>query len=155
MTHTIVVGVDGSDHGNAALHWAVKEAQVHQSGIVAVFAWQLPFIGIPGAFDREEVERLCKAFLDETVAAVVPGAGVPITKLVAQGDVSASLIEASKGADMLVLGSRRARRLRRPQAGLGQPGVRPARRLPRRDHQTARRRLRRRCLLPQRRRPSP
>jgi nucleotide-binding universal stress UspA family protein len=106
MTHTIVVGVDGSDHGNAALHWAVKEAQVHQSEIVTVFAWQLPFIGMPGAFDRDEVEGLCKAFLEETVAAVVPGAGVPITKLVAQGDVSASLIEASKGADMLVLGSR-------------------------------------------------
>jgi nucleotide-binding universal stress UspA family protein len=31
---------------------------------------------------------------------------VSITKLVAQGDVSASLIEASRDAEMLVLGSR-------------------------------------------------
>jgi nucleotide-binding universal stress UspA family protein len=31
---------------------------------------------------------------------------VPITKLVAEGDVRASLIEAAKKADMLVLGSR-------------------------------------------------
>jgi nucleotide-binding universal stress UspA family protein len=45
-------------------------------------------------------------FLEETVAAVIPAAQVPITKLVAHGDVSASLIEAAKNADMLVLGSR-------------------------------------------------
>jgi nucleotide-binding universal stress UspA family protein len=106
MTYRIVVGVDGSQHGNAALRWAVREAKIHQGEIVAVFAWQMPFIGMPGAFDRGEVERLCKIFLEEAVAAVLPEAHVPITKLVAEGDVSASLIEASKDADMLVLGSR-------------------------------------------------
>jgi nucleotide-binding universal stress UspA family protein len=106
MTHRIVVGVDGSEHGNAALEWAVSEAEVHQGEIVAVFAWQLPFIGVPGAFDRDEMERVCKEFVDSTVAAVVPASPVPITRLVAEGDVSASLILAAKGADMLVLGSR-------------------------------------------------
>jgi nucleotide-binding universal stress UspA family protein len=106
MTFRIVVGVDGSEHGNAALRWAVNEARIHEGEIFAVFAWQLPFIGMPGAFDRDEVERLCKAFVEDTVNAVVPGAGVPITKLVAQGDVSAALIAAAKDAAMLVLGSR-------------------------------------------------
>jgi nucleotide-binding universal stress UspA family protein len=106
MTHRIVVGVDGSEHGNAALRWAVDEAAVHNGEILAVFAWQMPFIGVPGAFDRDEMERVCKLFVQEAVAAAVPGAVVPITKLVAEGDVSASLIEAAKDADMLVLGSR-------------------------------------------------
>ena len=106
MTFQIVVGVDGSEHGNAALRWAVEEAEVHNGEIVAVFAWQMPFIGIPGAFDRDEMERVCKTFIEETVASVVPKSRVPITRLVGQGDVSAVLIEASKGADMLVLGSR-------------------------------------------------
>ncbi len=106
MTFQIVVGVDGSEHGNAALRWAVEEAEVHKGEIVAVFAWQMPFIGIPGAFDRDEMERVCKTFIEETVASVVPTSRVPITRLVGQGDVSAVLIEASKGADMLVLGSR-------------------------------------------------
>ena len=106
MTKRIVVGVDGSDHGNAALHWAVDEAKAHTAEIIAVFAWQMPLIGIPGAFDREELEKLCINFLEETVAAVVPAPPVPITKLVAHGDVSASLIEAAKSTDMLVLGSR-------------------------------------------------
>ena len=58
MTFRIVVGVDGSEHGNAALRWAVNEARIHEGEIVAVFAWQLPFVGIPGAFDRDEMERL-------------------------------------------------------------------------------------------------
>jgi len=106
MTKRIVVGVDGSDHGNAALRWAVDEARAHAVEIVGVFAWQMPLIGIPGAFDREELEKLCMNFLEETVAAVVPAPQAPITKLVAHGDVSASLIEAAKRADMLVLGSR-------------------------------------------------
>jgi nucleotide-binding universal stress UspA family protein len=106
MTFRVVVGVDGSEHGNAALRWAVKEAEVHAGEIVAVFAWQMPFIGIPGAFDREEIEKAYKAFLEQAVASAVPDVRVPITKLVAQGDVSAALIEAAKAADMLVLGSR-------------------------------------------------
>jgi nucleotide-binding universal stress UspA family protein len=106
MTYRIVVGVDGSEHGNAALRWAVDEALAHEAEIVAVFAWQMPFIGIPGAFDREEMERMCKRFVKETVAAIAPEPRVPITRLVAEGDVSASLIAAAKGADMLVLGSR-------------------------------------------------
>jgi nucleotide-binding universal stress UspA family protein len=106
MTFRLVVGVDGSEHGNAALRWAVEEAQVHEGEILAVFAWQMPFIGIPGAFDRDEMEKVCKSFINEAVAAAVPGARVPIIKLVAQGDVSAALMEAARGADMLVLGSR-------------------------------------------------
>ena len=106
MTYRIVVGVDGSEHGNAALRWALDEALAHAAEIIAVFAWQMPFIGIPGAFDREEMERICKRFLEETVAAIVPEPRVPMTKLVAEGDVSASLIAAAKDADMLVLGSR-------------------------------------------------
>jgi nucleotide-binding universal stress UspA family protein len=106
MTFRLVVGVDGSEHGNAALRWAVEEAQVHEGEIVAVFAWQMPFVGIPGAFDRDEMEKVCKNFINEAVAAVVPEPGVRITKLVAQGDVSAALMEAARGADMLVLGSR-------------------------------------------------
>jgi nucleotide-binding universal stress UspA family protein len=106
MTYRIVVGVDGSEHGNAALRWALDEALVREAEIVAVFAWQMPFIGIPGAFDREEMESICKRFVEETVAAIVPEPRVPMTRLVAEGDVSASLIAAAKSADLLVLGSR-------------------------------------------------
>ncbi len=106
MSHRIVVGVDGSGPGNAALRWALDEAAVHGSELTAVFAWQMPFLDIPGAFDREEIETLGKDFLVKAVAAVEPDPTVPVTMLVAQGDVSESLIHASRDADLLVLGSR-------------------------------------------------
>jgi nucleotide-binding universal stress UspA family protein len=108
VTYRLVVGVDGSSHGDAALRWAIAEARVHKGEIVAVFAWQMPFIGVPAAFDRDEMERLSLAFVDEAVAAVVDDDSVPVTKLVAQGDVSGSLIAACREleADILVLGSR-------------------------------------------------
>jgi nucleotide-binding universal stress UspA family protein len=106
MTYRIVIGVDGSENCNTALRWAVEEAIVHEGEITAVFAWQMPFIGIPGAFDREELENLSKKFLEETIAAIIPDEPVAISKLVAEGDVSESLLVAAKRADLLVLGSR-------------------------------------------------
>jgi len=74
VTYRLVVGVDGSEHGNAALRWAVEEAKAHDGEIVAVFAWQLPFVGIPGAFDRDEMEKVCKAFVEKAVSTVVSDA---------------------------------------------------------------------------------
>lgn len=106
MTHRIVVGVDGSPHGNTSLRWALDEAEVHGSELTAVFAWQIPFIEIPGAFEIQEIEGLAKDFLIKAVAAVEPDPKVPVNLFVAQGDVSEVLIRASEEADLLVLGSR-------------------------------------------------
>jgi len=58
MTYRVVVGVDGSPHGDAALRWALEEADKHDGGeVTAVYAWQVPFVSIPGAFDRDELEK--------------------------------------------------------------------------------------------------
>ena len=115
MTYRIVVGVDGSEHSKAALRWALAEAEVHAEGMVtAVLAWQVPFLSFPGAFDRDELEKGYKAFLIETVSAIAPKPAVPLETLVAEGDPTESLVEASKGASLLVLGIRG----RSPFAGL-------------------------------------
>jgi nucleotide-binding universal stress UspA family protein len=115
VTYRIVVGVDGSEHSNAALRWALAEAEAHAGGLVtAVLAWQVPFLSFPGAFDREELERAYKAFLIETVSAIAPKPAVPLETLVAEGDPTESMVEASKGAHLLVLGIRG----RSPFAGL-------------------------------------
>jgi nucleotide-binding universal stress UspA family protein len=106
MTHIVTVGVDGSDHSNAALRWAVRQAELRDGEVRAVFAWQLPFVSIPGAFDRGELEQAVKNFLLSTIATVVPDTRVKVTPLVAEGDPSESLVEASKDADALVLGVR-------------------------------------------------
>jgi nucleotide-binding universal stress UspA family protein len=107
MTYNVVVGIDGSAHANAALRWALAEAEAHEDGqVTAVFSWQLPFVGFPGAFDKAELEQAAKNFLIETVSAAVPTPRVPLTTLVAQGDPAEALVAAAKGADLLVVGTR-------------------------------------------------
>jgi nucleotide-binding universal stress UspA family protein len=106
MTYRIVVGVDGSEHSNKALRWALKEAQCHSGSVTAVLAWQVPFLSFPGAFDRDELEKAYKNFLIETVSGIAPTPAVPLETLVAEGDPTESLVEASKGANLLVLGTR-------------------------------------------------
>lgn len=115
MTYRIVVGVDGSEHSKAALRWALAEAEAHADSMVtAVLSWQVPFLSFPGAFDREELDKAYKAFLIETVSAIAPKPAVPLETLVAEGDAAESMVEASKDADLLVLGIRG----RSPFAGL-------------------------------------
>jgi nucleotide-binding universal stress UspA family protein len=114
VTYRIVVGVDGSAHSEAALKWALEEAETRQGELTAVFAWEVPFLGFPGAFDREELEKSGKEFLIETVSRVAPSPAVPLITLVAEGDPAASLIKASENADLLVVGTRG----RSPWAGL-------------------------------------
>lgn len=107
MTYTVVVGVDGSAYGDAALRWALAEAELHDDGrVTAVFSWQVPFVGFPGAFDRAELEQSAKDFLVERVSAVVPTPKVPLTPLVSQGDPAEALVTASKEGDHLVVGTR-------------------------------------------------
>jgi nucleotide-binding universal stress UspA family protein len=106
MTYQIVAGVDGSKHSRTALLWALAEAERHSGEVTALFAWQVPFLSFPGAFDREELEKTAKDFLVETVSDIVPAPAVPLRTIVAEGDPTESLVEASKAADLLVLGIR-------------------------------------------------
>jgi nucleotide-binding universal stress UspA family protein len=114
MTYRIVVGVDGSPHGDAALRWALAEAEAHDGEVRVVFAWQLPFISFPGAFDRDDLEKRAKELLIERVSAVAPSPRVPLEPLVAEGDPAESLVAAAAGANLLALGARG----RSPFAGL-------------------------------------
>jgi nucleotide-binding universal stress UspA family protein len=106
MTYKVVVGVDGSLHGDAALRWALAEAEAHGGQVTAVFAWQMPFISNPAAFDREELEQRAKDFIVSQVSSIAPSPPVPLTPLVAEGDPAAALVKASEDADMLVVGTR-------------------------------------------------
>jgi nucleotide-binding universal stress UspA family protein len=115
MSYKVVVGVDGSAHSVAALRWALAEAVNHSAGqVTALLCWQLPFLSIPGAFDKDELAQTYQDFLVKTVSEVAPSPPVPLLPLVAQGDPTESLIIASKDADLLVLGIRG----RSPFAGL-------------------------------------
>jgi nucleotide-binding universal stress UspA family protein len=106
MTYNIVVGVDGSEHGDAALRMALAEAEEHHGQVTAVFAWQVPFSSFPGLYDRAELEQAGKNFLIERVSAIAPSPKVPVLPLVAEGDPAEALVAAAKDANLLVLGTR-------------------------------------------------
>jgi nucleotide-binding universal stress UspA family protein len=106
MTSLIVVGVDGSAHSDAALRWSVSTAEALGGEVRAVFAWQLPFVSIPGAFDANELEDAAKEFVRARIAEVVPSVSIPIITYVAEGDPAEVLDAAAQDADLLVVGVR-------------------------------------------------
>jgi nucleotide-binding universal stress UspA family protein len=106
VTYKVIVGVDGSPHGAAALRWALADAAEHAGEVTALLAWQMPFLSIPGAFDRDELAATYKEFLLKTVAEVAPAPEVPVRTVVAEGDPIEALVTAAEDADLLVLGTR-------------------------------------------------
>jgi nucleotide-binding universal stress UspA family protein len=113
----IVVGVDRSASAKAALKFALEEARVRQARVRVVHAWQfrppnrrsLAAEGVPlvlGA-NLDGFNRAAAAELDAIVAEAAPGAGgFGIEKRVEQGDPATVLIDQSRDADLLVVGSR-------------------------------------------------
>ncbi len=105
----IVAGVDGSPSSLEALSWAARQAHLTGSSLEIVMTWEWPSsygwaAPIPDDFDPEEEVRRS---LDAAVAPV--RAAYPdlnIDARVVSGHPAPILVEASKGADLLVVGSR-------------------------------------------------
>jgi nucleotide-binding universal stress UspA family protein len=109
----IVVGVDGSESGARALRWAVAEAARRGWSLDAVHAWREPFLtASPFVVADAEADALVEAArmaLDDAIAAanIDEGAtGVDVGRVLARGGAAAALLDASEGADLLVVGSR-------------------------------------------------
>jgi nucleotide-binding universal stress UspA family protein len=116
----IVVGVDGSDASKDALRWAVDEAKLRGASVDAVHAWQVPMLppdvgaALAPAGAALEVTTLLpqvKEGAHRTVAEIVEevvadDAGVEVRPLAVEGPPATALIEAARGADLLVVGSR-------------------------------------------------
>ncbi len=106
----IVVGVDGSDSSKAALAWAVRQAELTGASVDAVAAWQIPATygyGYAVTQAIPELEKAAGAMLDEAVKeAAERSPGVTIRPIVVQDNAARALIEASNGAELLVVGSR-------------------------------------------------
>jgi nucleotide-binding universal stress UspA family protein len=107
--HRIVVGVDGSEGSEKALRWAARQAELTGAKLEAVTGWEYPaFYGwapaVPEDYDYEDLAGRAQAkVIDE-----VFGSGRPATletQVVARHPAVA-LVEASEGADLLVVGSR-------------------------------------------------
>lgn len=111
-TQRIVVGVDDSIGGRAALRWALAEAERRHATVDAVHAWHSmvlvasPTVGL--VVDPAEEAASAKQLLDEVVTGEDGRANpsVVVNQVVAEGGAASVLLEAARGADLLVVGSR-------------------------------------------------
>jgi nucleotide-binding universal stress UspA family protein len=115
----IVVGVDGSPASQDALRWAVDEARLRSSSVLAVHVWQAPAIPadiapvpmhVP-AFDvtglHPRIEEAARKTVERIVHDVVgDAADVDVRPTVVQGSPATVLIDAAREAELLVIGSR-------------------------------------------------
>ncbi len=105
----IVVGCDGSPSSADALDWAARQAQLTGSSLEVIMTWQWPpslgwSVPLPDDFDPEvDVRRT----LEGAVAPVIERhPDLAVETRVANGHPAPVLVDASKGADLLVVGSR-------------------------------------------------
>jgi nucleotide-binding universal stress UspA family protein len=105
----IVVGVDGSMSSSAALDWAARQAELTGAHVEVVMAWEWPMVyGAPYAFPVE-YDPMADAtrVLDEVIShAAAAHPTVDFRPIVTEGHPAPALVAASKGADLLVVGSR-------------------------------------------------
>jgi len=109
----IIVGVDGSGHSQRALVQAIKEAAVHHAPLTVITVHQaiMGFGGSPVFYpeDPVETERTREAVQAETDKALAEAGGPrpeSVTVKAVHGFPPEVLIQASRDADMVVLGSR-------------------------------------------------
>lgn len=108
----ICVGVDGSEQSLAALRWALEAAQLRGAELEVIHAWQVPVPAMmfEGAmappnidFEREAAELVATLVKEATDGAEPP---VVLRTKTPNAPAAKALIDASEGAEMLVVASR-------------------------------------------------
>jgi nucleotide-binding universal stress UspA family protein len=104
---TIVVGVDGSEASAEALRWAAGQAEQTGARLQVITAWRQPVpYGVPVDYSDVDFEKEARRKA-ETVLAEVLGSEpvVPVETQVSEGHAAPILVDAARGADLLVVGS--------------------------------------------------
>lgn len=112
----IVVGVDGSPSSREALRWAVRQAELTGASVEAITAWSSPAmvgIGAPftdadaGGGDDSGIKVAAQDMLRAAIAeATGQSPGVAVKAEVGEGAPARLLLDAARGASMVVVGSR-------------------------------------------------
>ncbi|MGW2741876.1 universal stress protein [Streptomyces sp. NPDC001450] len=114
-TGPVLLGVDGSPAGEAAVEFAFTEAALRGTGIVALHAWTPWSVPVSPPPDPSEPYALAPGVLAEgerrLLAEAVAGwqeryPDVPVEHTVVRGGAREALIEASARAGLLVVGAR-------------------------------------------------
>jgi nucleotide-binding universal stress UspA family protein len=107
-THRIVVGIDGSSNSITALRWAARQAELTGALLEVLTTWEWPNtygvpLVVPEGYDPEEdARRVLEALkpVREAHPAVV------FRPIVVHSHPAPALVEASREAELLVVGSR-------------------------------------------------
>ncbi len=107
--HRIVVGVDGSESSLRALNWAAQQAEMTGAKLEVVTTWEWPTtygapLPYPADWDPSADARKVLREATEPLQKEHPDVEIKLT--VAEGHAAPALVEASKGADLLAVGSR-------------------------------------------------
>jgi nucleotide-binding universal stress UspA family protein len=111
--NTIVVGVDGSEHAERALGWAIDEAKLRGAKLRVVTAWHVPgyshvapgFTPILSARIDDPVEEAARK-IAEDAADRAREAGLEVDVVVRDAQPADALVESAADAELLVVGSR-------------------------------------------------
>ncbi|MDR6414355.1 universal stress protein [Pseudarthrobacter sulfonivorans] len=107
----IVVGVDGSDHGQCALVWAAREAERRRRPLHIVTAYSVPIFaasGLDGGYatvDDSVIREGAEAIIQQAMEKV-SSYSIDVDASVENGDASGVLLEMSETAELLVFGTR-------------------------------------------------
>ena len=110
----VVVGVDGSEHSQRALEWAVKEAGLRNTSLTVLAVHQVagnhwnraPEIYPSDAPEAEKLRQSAQDVVQKAVGAAGAAAPASVTVRAVSGIAAQELINASGDADLVVVGSR-------------------------------------------------
>lgn len=105
----IVVGIDGSEHAQRALRWAVEEARLRGVTLTVAHVVPVPFDLSAPLLEHQpsehELRSLALAVIDETLRDL-EAEDLAVERVTPIGHAASELCEAARGADLLVIGSR-------------------------------------------------
>jgi nucleotide-binding universal stress UspA family protein len=111
----IIVGIDGSGHSEAALDWAIREAAIRNAPLtvltvheVAASGWGGTVIYPADESIREQNRKAAQEAADRAAQKANGQQPPSITVRAVSGTPAEVLIDASREADLLVVGSRGA-----------------------------------------------
>ena len=108
LSKWIVVGVDGSEDGERALRWALETAQRRDLSILLVHGLDVGLSAADpygGGYVLEQLQDAGRLAL-EAAAKMCADAGIECESKLEMGSPGYLLVEESRGAAMLVIGSR-------------------------------------------------
>jgi nucleotide-binding universal stress UspA family protein len=110
----ITVGIDGSDHSVKALEWAMKEAAIQHSPLTVMMVHLVPMSGWTGqpitlpadAAELEKTRQTANELILKVTSQLGDAQPASVKVNVVNGFPAQDLIEASRDADLIVVGSR-------------------------------------------------